>query len=349
MGRLSLYPDDGYFVNGTASPSHSDAVVLAMLRAGVRPYVVFEFESNYQSADLGKPERNETDWYSIGRAFAERFKPNSAFLVSEGVRDQGVVEWSAINEVDHLGAEEPELTYIQYRDMLKGLADGVHSSDPSAKVYPAGYLGPNRDQNYTAFGYPPGIAGLVNDGTLSGFDLHTYMDKLYAPLFNTYSRSYQSDFERCIAQSGITRVDIDLVSTEHNVKADPEASTQGYDEPTARHWFMTHLFDVQGAVRSDGAPATGVRLAWNMWRQSAEGYFMAASVNPRVPRWCGLTHKMLMDLLQEMSFVVNDPKATGTFKLTGGEKEVWAFRTFIQPGKIDSTQRSPLPIFPPGR
>ena len=326
VGRLSLYPDNDYFANGAASPELNDAVVTAMLRASVRPYVLFEFESNYNSADLGKPERKSADWYAIGRAFAERFKPGSAFLVSQGIVDKGVSEWSAINEVDRKGAEDPALTYAQYHDMLKGLADGVHSSDPIGKVYPAGYLGPNRDQEFTAHGYLPAIAALINDRTLAGFDLHTYMDKAYAPLFNTYSHTYQRDFERCITQSGITRVDIDWVSTEHNVKADPEASAQGYDEPTARRWFLTHFFDVQGATRSDGTPAPGVRLAWNLWRQGPEPYFMSASVSPRVPRWTGVTHQMLLDLLHDMSFVANDPTATGTFKLSGGGKTAWVFQ-----------------------
>jgi hypothetical protein len=325
VGRLSLYPDDMYFVDGAPSPSRIDAVVLAMLHAGVRPYVIFEFESSYDSAAIGKPERNYADWRAIGQAFAARFKPNSAFLVGAGVSDAGIVEWSAINEVDRKSGEDPALTYAQYREMLRGLAEGVHASHADGKVYPAGYLAANRDGNYTAHGYLPAIAGLINDRTLAGFDLHTYMDKSYAPLFDRYDRSFQRDFERCIEQSGITRIDIDWVSTEHNVKADPDASRQGYDETTARSWFLTHFFDMHGAVRADGTPAPGVRLVWNLWRQAGEPYYMAASLVPRVPRWTGHTYKMLLDLLHDMFFVASDP-ASGTFKLEGGGKTAWVFQ-----------------------
>jgi hypothetical protein len=325
VGRLSLYPDDMYFVNGAPSPARADAVVLAMLRAGVRPYVIFEFESSYDSAALGKPERTYADWYAIGQAFAQRFKPNSEFLLGEGVPDAGIIEWSAINEVDRKSAQDPSLTYPQYHEMLRGLAEGVHASHADGKVYPAGYLAPNRDRNYTAHGYLPAIADLINEGTLAGFDLHTYMDKSYAPLFNTYDRSFQRDFERCIEQSGITRVDIDWVSTEHNVKADPEASKQGYDERTARNWFLTHFFDIHGAVRADGTPAPGVRLVWNLWRQGPDAYYMASQLVPRTPRWTGHTYQMLLTLLHDLSFVARDP-ASGTFELKGHGKTAWVFQ-----------------------
>ena len=325
VGRLSLYPDDMYFVNGAPSPGRGDDVVLAMLRAGVRPYVIFEFESSYDSADLGKPERTYADWYAIGQAFAQRFKPHSEFLLGQGVSDAGIIEWSAINEVDRKSAEDPALTYPQYHEMLRGLSDGVHASHAAGKVYPAGYLAPNRDREYTAHGYLPAVADLINDGTLAGFDLHTYVDKSYAPLFNTYDHSFQRDFERCIEQSAITRLDIDWVSTEHNVKADPEASKQGYDEPTARNWFLTHFFDMHGAVRADGTPAPGVRLAWNLWRQGPEAYYMASQLVPRTPRWTGRTYEMLLALLHDLSFVASDT-VSGTFELKGHGRTAWVFQ-----------------------
>lgn len=325
VGRLSLYPDDMYFVNGAPSPARADAVVLAMLRAGVRPYVIFEFEATYDSADPGKPERTYADWHAIGQAFAQRFKPNSEFLLGEGVSDAGILEWSAINEVDRNSGQDPALTYAQYHEMLRGLADGVHASHATARVYPAGYLAANRDGEYTAFGYLPTIADLINAGTLAGFDLHTYMDKSYAPLFNTHDHSFQHDFERCIAESGITRVDIDWVTTEHNVKAAPEASTQGYDEPTARNWFLTHFFDIHGAVRADSTPAPGVRLVWNLWQQGPVPYHMASRLVPRTPRWTGHTYQLLLTLLHDTSFVARDP-AAGTFKLKGHSKTAWVFQ-----------------------
>lgn len=331
--RLALYPTNDYWSGGAASPNRNDAVVLALLNAGVKPYVHFEWEPSWTPANVSGPQENYTDWFSLGRAFALRFAPNSTFLTNRGLTDIGVTEYAAINEPDRSRGESGT-TFAQYHAMLEGLGDGVHSVDPAAKVYPGGYLCANRDRNYTGHGYLSTIADLINDGTLNGFDLHTYVDRSFAPIYNTYDRSHQRDFERCIAQSGITRVDIDWVCTEHNIKADPVATSQNYGglyaglnhEQVARNWFLTHFFDIQGAVRSNGTRAPGVRLPWNLWNQSATEFHMASSVSPRVVRWCGHTHKMLLDLLHDMHFTFNDPKGTGIHKLKGGGKSAWVFQ-----------------------
>jgi hypothetical protein len=118
-----------------------------------------------------------------------------------------------------------------------------------------------------------------------------------------------------------------IISTETNVRGDPDATLQGYDEATARRWFLTSMFDVWGCVRPNGTLGfEGPRFPWNLWRQSSEAWFMAETLTPRTERWCGHTYKMLLDLLWDMRFTFNDPKGTGVHKLRGGGKTAWCFQ-----------------------
>jgi hypothetical protein len=210
--------------------------------------------------------------------------------------------------------------------MLQGLADGVHSSDPDGKVWPAGYLSGNRDQEYTGHGYCLAVADLINDGTLEGFDLHTYHAKNGARIHDTYDRSHQHDADQFVVQCGITRPDVDIICTETNIRGDPDATAQGYDEATARNWFLTSMFDVWGTLRPDGTLAQGPRFPWQLWMQGNPVWYMAEQLEPRVERWCGHTYKMMMGLLHDMHFTFNDPRDTGVFKLKGGGKSAWVFQ-----------------------
>ncbi|HPA17835.1 MAG TPA: hypothetical protein PLU30_08800 [Verrucomicrobiae bacterium] len=326
VARISLYPND-YFERTAPSPARIDVALLATLRAGIEPYVMFEFRHNYDSAAPNMPDRNYPDWFSIGKAFAGRFAPGAEFLRSNGVTN-GVRRWAAINEPDWRAAEDSNLTYSQYRDMLKGLADGVHASDPAGKVIPGGYLALNRDLRKptagTAHGYLAAVADLINVGTLAGFDLHQYYDKRYAPV-EKHEFSVQRVFERAIHDSKIRRTDIEWTVTEHNVKADPEASKQGYDEQTMRRWFLTHFFDVHGLTRADGSKAPGVRLAWNIWRQSAKEFHMADADDPWAPRFAGMAYRDILAYVHDMRFTYQNPKE-GVYRLAGGGKTAWVFQ-----------------------
>ena len=326
LARVSCHAKNDYFQGNAPSPENMDEVVLSLLQNGVRPYLSFVFKDDMDSTKTGIPERNYDDWFAIGQAFASRFKKGSPFLVSQGITDLGAYGYAAINEPDHAGGETSGLTYTQYHDMLQGLADGVHSSDPEGKVWPAGYLSGNRDQEYTGHGYCLAIADLINDGTLEGFDLHTYHAKNGAKIHDTYDRSHQHDADQFVVQCGITRPDVDIICTETNIRGDPDATAQGYDEATARNWFLTSMFDVWGTLRPDGVVARGPRFPWQLWTQGNPVWHMAEQLEPRVERWCGHTYKMLLDLLWDMHFTFNDPKGTGVHKLKGGGKSAWIFQ-----------------------
>lgn len=325
LARVSAAsPKNHYFRGNAPSPERFDKVVLALLEAGVQPYLSFVFTDDMDSSEVGIPERNYADWFAIGQAFANRFKKSSAFLASQGITDLGAYGYAAINEPDHAGGEAAGLTYTQYHDMLEGLADGVHSADPDGKVWPGGYLSHDRDGEFTAHGYCTAIIDLINDGRLEGFDLHTYHSGRNSPA--NFNNSHQFAVDQFIAQSGITRADINPICTETNVQADPVARQQGYTEETARTWFLTTMMDVLGTVRPDGSWVVGPRLPWNLWDQSAEQFHMAAQLVPRSERWCGHTYKMLLDLLWDMRFTFNDPRGTGVHKLKGGGKSAWVFQ-----------------------
>jgi hypothetical protein len=322
--RLSLNPNGEYWVSGAPNPTHANtsAEIVYTLQQGLNVYVIFEFYENYPTGS-GYPARNYNDWFALGSAFAARFKPNSSFLVSQGITGKGVQHWSAINEPDGPGHDTAGMTYAQYHAMLEGLADGVHSQDATAKVYPAGYLSPNRDTNYTGNGFLSTVADLINDGTLAGFDLHTYQNQ-YAPIGANYAHCAQHDFDACISACGVTRADIDLVITEWNVGGEPYATSGGYD---VELWFLQAFFNNLGLVRPNGTLATGVRLPWNFWNYGAQReLWFASQNNPRVEKEMGITFHWLMNILHNMSFTFADPRGTGVYKLKGGGKSAWVFQ-----------------------
>jgi hypothetical protein len=60
-------------------------VVLEAHRHGITPMFLFEYYTRWHG-ELGGYEK----WFAIGQAFAERFRPNSPWLPSQGIRDWGV-------------------------------------------------------------------------------------------------------------------------------------------------------------------------------------------------------------------------------------------------------------------
>lgn len=331
MARVRSDASVGYYAGSSPSPQNHDQDVLLLLEHGVRPYFSF-FASDNTVASL----KNYDVWFAIGQAFATRFRPGSDFLRGQGF-DSGAYGYSAANEPDHARGETA-LKYAEYRAILEGLADGVKSVQPGAKVFPGGYLSANRDQEYTGWGYGKAIAPLVNSGQLDGIDLHTYHSRNGAKIHDTYDRSHQSDMDRFLQRSGINnRSDLLLITTETNIR-NADLSGQDYaslypgsgltNKQVARNWMLTSMFDVWGCVRPDGSLAWGgPRFPWQLWRQGVDDWYMAANTaSPVLRDHTGHTYWMLMDLLWDMRFTFADPKRTGVFKLKGGGKSAWVFQ-----------------------
>jgi len=96
--------------------------------------ILFEYYSEWG------PLGDYNKWFAIGRDFATLFRPNSPWLVSQGITGWGISVYSAINEPD-LAVDIPFSTYV---NAIEGLADGVHSVDPTLKVIPGGFMSENR-------------------------------------------------------------------------------------------------------------------------------------------------------------------------------------------------------------
>ncbi|NQT88232.1 hypothetical protein HQ560_15800, partial [bacterium] len=129
-------PVDGraYWNGKTATPEKADAAILMAHKHGITPMLLFEYYTKWHG-DLG----NYAKWHAIGKSFAERFGPNSAWLVSKGIRAWGVTFYSAVNEPMWRSNNPTPIVPAQYARALEGLADGVHAADPELKVSPGGF------------------------------------------------------------------------------------------------------------------------------------------------------------------------------------------------------------------
>lgn len=313
--RTNWYPN-WYYRNGAPAPSTVDNAVLAALQRNKHIHAYFELYHSYAT-----PPRTYGVWRAIGEAFATRFRPGSAFLQANGITNRGIESWAAMNEPD--APRQAGITPTEYRNILEGLADGIHAVHPSARVYPGGYLSANRDREYTAHGRLPAIAGLLNQGKLAGIDLHTYHDVSFAPIHDRYAHSTQHDFDAMKQASGITR-DIELVVTEHNYK---DASVnQGYDNSWAARYFLPHLWDQLGVVGNNGTPVTRFAMYWSLFREGAGYLYGTNSVNPISYRVTGSVYKRILTVVHDMTLVRANPKDRGDYVLEGGGKKVWVFQ-----------------------
>ena len=89
MCRIAVSPDEYYAKDGKPHPERLDEVVLAAKKYDVTPMVLFEYYTRFHG-DIGGYDK----WYSVGKAFAERFAPGSSFLKPKGIDDWGIEWWS---------------------------------------------------------------------------------------------------------------------------------------------------------------------------------------------------------------------------------------------------------------
>lgn len=321
--RMAVYPYWYFGRPENTEADYNDKAVAYALAHGANILYQCEYLPSYPA-----PDRSYNTWFAIGRNLATRYSPGSPVLMSLGIpARKGVVQWSAINEPD-----ATQELISDYRTMIKGYADGIHSISPFAKVYPGGFLSPNRDSEYTGNGYIPTIVDLINDGTLSGVDLHLFSDKLYAPIENTWQKSAQRDFDAVVSTTGISR-NVDLLISEHNFKNTD--SGQSYDESYVKRMMLPHIFDVFGYVHADKTPAIRMALVWNLFRQNGSPYFLTTGGT----NWYqgGIVYNMVLHLLGDCHFVFNDPRSTGRYELTNTRhsKYAWVFQNHHQTWSTD--------------
>lgn len=322
--RVNLYPN-WYYKDGAPTPQTIDSIVAMMFEHNITPMLLFEYYGNYESK--GIPIGDYDKWYSIGRQFAERFRPGGTWAQMYHVRDWGITVYSAFNEPD----VEASIDRQAYRQALEGLADGVHSVDSSLKVIPGGFSSQNAFKDWTLKGYGPVIAPLINSGKLDGLDLHTYFDLQYTPISGTYSSSVQYAFDQVKARSGITR-DIPFYTTEFNVKdRNPTNPSSSLPPEQLANYFLTAIWDSLGVVKNDGhSPATRFAMPFSLLLTPEEDPWYGL-FSGKTDASTGLTARanvlrMVSKLTSGMYFEYLDPKVTGTYVLSGSFKKVWVWQ-----------------------
>lgn len=320
--RISLYPQY-YYGNGKPLSTNLDPVMLQLYQRHVSPMILFEYYGSY--TQRGQLIGNYDKWYSIGRAYAERYGPGGKWAQEQGVNNWGVRVFSAFNEPD----VENSISFDDYKEALEGLADGVHSIDKSLRVIPGGFSSQNAFDSWTLQGYGTAIAPLLNSGKLDGLDLHTYYDVQYAPLIGTYANSAQFTFDRIKNALGITR-DIAFYSTEFNVKKRSSTSVEMNEESAAKQFF-TAIWDHVGVVSSSGKrPATVFAMPWSLFQtpEQSSWYGIGSSSTSMHDDW-PMRMKVLQMVAEEARgtyFLSMDPKGTGEYTLAGSGKKLWVWQ-----------------------
>jgi len=343
--RMNLYPNY-YCTEAAPTPTKLDAQILEAHQRGVQTIVLlFEYYGEYEKHPalcdhLGDYQK----WQAIGHDFAQRFAPNSSFLLAHDIHDWGITIYEAINEPDgetHPDKKVPLTGPSSFVSTLEGLADGVHSVSPSLAVIPAGFSTENSSSSHILKGYGPAIANLLNAGKLDGIDLHTYNDIFYAPIVRKdgqveFNFSPQAAFDNVKKACGITR-DINFYTTEYNFKT----GTQGIDDNLAAKRLLTCIWANLGVVKSDGhTPATKLALIWNLFGNAEKMYGLTAHSKDHAwnPYATGKTFQLVMNLTAGMSFTYLDPRDKGEFILSGGGKTLWVWQNYETFSSIHGTQ-----------
>jgi hypothetical protein len=304
--------------NKVPTPEKLDALILACHAHGIRPLFLFNYYTFWGGA-IG-----DDDWQAIGKAFADRFKPNSEWLVSQGIKDWGVTIYTAFNEPD-IYINHSIIPVADYAKAMGEFANGVHASDPNLKVVPGGFATPCAHSDYTCKEYAKALAPLFNDGTLDGIDLHCYNGS-YAPV-TQQKFTAQGMFDLVKKGSGITR-DINYYCTEFNGGKAGGEKLLSSAEPDNAKVLLTALWG-QLAVTGNGGYSLENLKSMLALPYSSMGVFpkvgwgMALQYDPWVP---SLRAKMLMEtttLLRGMNFT--DIKK-GVYQLEGNGRKLWVLQ-----------------------
>jgi hypothetical protein len=179
----------------------------------------------------------------------------------------------------------------------------------------------NAWSDYTLRGFGTALAPLYNNRKLSGIDLHTYYDTIWAPMEGRYNKSAQNEFDRIKAQCGIT-ANVKFYSTEFRYKS------RLVSENTAARGMLTAIWDNLGVVDNNGAGATVFAFPWNVFNtQAADAEFgMCTVLDPWTPTLVGQVLKVVLSVTAGLEFVARDPKAKGEYILAGPGKKLWVWQ-----------------------
>ena len=309
--RTVLRPRGGYWSGPklTPNPSVLDEFMLEAYKHGIQPMLIFAHNGKWLNGRIGDYQK----WYDTGFAFADRFKPNSSWLISQGIKNWGIKVYSAVNEPEVV--DFPITGKESYYNLLEGLADGVHTADSSLKVIPGGLLSAARGKK----AYLKSIAPLFNNGKLDGLDLHKYSN--WRQVTNRFKWSAQSSFEKAKRESGIT-ADINYYCTEFNSKGKEMTAQE------AAKLFLTLAWDQLGVVGKSGQGVTQFALPWSLLHTSSDypAFGMVRNVETAELAPRAKVLKLMLELSQGMKFIFRDPKETGVYILEGNNKKIWVWQ-----------------------
>ena len=295
-------------------PEQCDDLVLLCHRHGVTPIFLCEYYTRW-NGPLGGYEK----WKTIGRALAERFRPDSPWLASKGVRGWGVRFYTAVNEPTWRSNNPEPIPPDAYARALEGLADGVHAVDAGLHVSPGGYIEGSLARDKCP--YAKAAAPLFNAGKLHSIDIHRYWDVQHIPWQGTRKWSLQSQFDQVKRHFGIT-AEVRFHTTEMNVKRREITETE------AARMFLTALWDALGVVGAGGERACEFVLPWNIFNLAAkdEHYGLSESRDPWRPTARGKVLHMVCRLAKGMEFTACRPRKEGEFVLEGGGRTMWVWQ-----------------------
>ena len=293
-------------------PEKLDELVLLAHKHGIAPMLLFEYYTRW-NAEIGGRDK----WFAVGKAYAERFRPNSDFLKSKGISDWGITFYSAINEPMWKENNPTPIVPEEYATALEGLADGVHSVDQSLRVSPGGFqevpLFQNRDP------YIRAVAPLYNSGKLFAIDIHRYWDVKYVPMTD-YKFSLNAQFAQVKKNAGIT-ADVAFCTTEMNFKK------RLVTEEQAAAGLLTALWDALAVTGNSGQRVTQFIMPWNLFNLDSrdEHYGMCTQLDPWTPTARGKVVQSVCRLTKGMAFTRCDPKA-GEHVLEGSGRKLWVWQ-----------------------
>jgi hypothetical protein len=314
MCRIPVSPVDYGLDTGQPYPERLDDLILLAHQYGIEPIVLFEYYTRWHPRLHGH-ER----WFAIGKAYAQRYQPNSDWLKSKGVRNWGIRYYSAINEPTWKSNNPTPIPAEDYAAALEGLADGVHAVNGDLKVNPGGWIeGSLRRGEHI---YSRAVAPLFNNGKLCAIGIHRYWDIDHIPMKDRYDWSLQSQFEQVKRKAGIT-ADVAFYTDEMNVKK------REITEDEAARDFLTALWDGLGVVGEKGQRVTEFVMPWNIFNLTSkdENYGLCEQLDPWTPVARGEVLQLVCGLTKGMEFVSFDPKDRGEFVLEGQGRKLWIWQ-----------------------
>lgn len=314
MCRIPVSPGDYGLDSGEPHPERLDEQVLLAHRYGIEPILLFEYYTRWH------PKLHDhARWFSVGRAYASRFQPNSTWLKSKGIRDWGVRYYSAINEPTWKSNNPTPIPATDYATALEGMADGVHAVNENLRVNPGGWIeGSLRRGKHV---YSKAVAPLFNNGKLHAIGIHRYWDIDHVPMKDRYDWSLQSQFEEVKRKAGIT-ADVAFYTDEMNFKK------RKITEAEAARGFLTALWDALGVVGNDGQRVTEFVMPWNIFNPTTKdaNYGLCTQLDPWTPVARGKVLRMVCELTRGADFVSCDPRGSGEFVLEGNGRRIWVWQ-----------------------